>query len=357
MKIGKNDLEAAAAAGIVSAEQARDLWAFLDQRYGHVPQFRFAHVLYYLGGMIAIGAMTLFMNIGWDLWGPLSLTVFAVCYGFVSWRLGVWLLDAKHLPLPAGITFALAIVLVPLAIYGVEAYLGYWEKDGRYTDYHHYIDYRWLIMELATLAVASVMLWRYRLGFMVMPVAVTLWYLGMDVADWIVQARHPMVEGQSWEGYQLIEHLRKWISLWYGVAMLALAFYVDLRNVSRRADYAFWLYLFGMMSFWGALTSMDSNSELGRFLYAVLNVGLILAGAVLGRRVFAPFGAMGVAFYLGHLAHRIFKDSLMFPFALSLIGLGIVFAGIWWNKHGAEIGSRWRRKLSPRLADLIESRS
>ncbi|MFC4158066.1 DUF2157 domain-containing protein [Chitinimonas lacunae] len=345
MKIGRQDLDAAAQAAVISPEQAQALWQFLGEHHANTPQFRFAHVLYYLGGMIAIAAMSLFMTVGWDTWGPLSLVVFSVCYGFVAWRLGVWLLERKRLPIPAGIMLVLAIVLVPLAIYGIQAWLDYWPESDTFDNYHRYIDYRWVVMEVGTLLVASVMLWRYKLPFMVMPVAVTLWYLGMDLSDGMV------VDGvlDKWT-------VRQWFSLWYGLAMLVLAVYVDLRSAARRADYAFWLYLFGLMTFWGGLTSMESDSELGKFLYAMLNFGLIMIGAVLSRRAFAVFGAFGVALYLGHLAYTLFKDSLLFAFCLSLIGLGVVFAGMWWNKHGSALGARWRQQLSPQLAQLIEKR-
>jgi hypothetical protein len=36
--------------------------------------------LYYLGGLIAIGAMTLFMTLGWERFGATGLLWIAVCY-------------------------------------------------------------------------------------------------------------------------------------------------------------------------------------------------------------------------------------------------------------------------------------
>ena len=64
MKLVRTDLEAAAQAGLLSPTQLEALWAFLQLRKHNQPSFRFTHVLYYLGGMIAIGAMTLFMTLG-----------------------------------------------------------------------------------------------------------------------------------------------------------------------------------------------------------------------------------------------------------------------------------------------------
>ena len=47
----------------------------------------------------------------------------------------------------------------------------------------------------------------------------------------------------------------------------------------------------------------------------------------LGRRVYAVFGVIGIALYLGDLADKVFRDSLLFPFALSLIGVAVIAAG------------------------------
>jgi hypothetical protein len=53
--------------------------------------------------------------------------------------------------------------------------------------------------------------------------------------------------------------------------------------------------------------------------------------------VYAVFGALGIALYLGHLAEKVFKDSLLFPFALSLIGVGVIAAGIAYHKRQGAI--------------------
>ena len=86
----------------------------------------------------------------------------------------------------------------------------------------------------------------------------------------------------------------------------------------------------------------DSSSELNKFLYALINVFLVLLGAVIARRVFTVLGALGVAGYLGYLSHRVFEDSLMFPFVLTLLGLGVVALGIWWQRHEVQINQRLR---------------
>jgi len=81
---------------------------------------------------------------------------------------------------------------------------------------------------------------------------------------------------------------------------------------------------------------------------------MIVAGAVLSRRVFAVFGGLGTAGYIGHLAYDIFKDSMLFPFALTLIGLGIIYIGVVWQKHEEAISSTLRNLLPSAMRELIE---
>jgi hypothetical protein len=116
-----------------------------------------------------------------------------------------------------------------------------------------------------------------------------------------------------------------------------------------RRDYAFWLHLAGVTAFWGGLTSMSSDSEVGKFIYCLINIAMLLLGAAIGRRVYTVFGALGIAAYLGHLSYKVFKDSLIFPVALMLIGLGVVWLGVIWQRHEAAINSALRRWLPERL--------
>ncbi len=79
--------------------------------------------------------------------------------------------------------------------------LGFWAEGRVYRDYHTLVDWRWMLMELATLATGAALLWRYRLPFMVMPLALTFWYMSMDLTPFLFGAAD-----QSWA-------LRKAVSL------------------------------------------------------------------------------------------------------------------------------------------------
>ena len=342
MNLKHAQLTAAAAKGLLTAEQAEQLWQFLSEQSLDTPGFNFTHILYYLGGMIAIGAMSLFMTLGWESFGGWGIFFIALAYAGAGLKLADYFLHRKQLLIPAGIVAVFVVVLTPLAVYGLQQGLGWWAEGHAYRDYHVFIDWRWLMMELATLAVGAVLLWRYRLPFLVMPVAVTLWYMSMDLAPFLFDAE------VGWEA-------RKQVSLWFGLLMVLLAFWVDIRARFEK-DFAFWLYLFGVLAFWGGLSLMNSDSELGRFMYLCINVALIVMGAVLSRRVFAVFGGLGIASYLGYLAYRVFSDSLLFPFVLTVIGLAIIYLGILWQRHEAKLSAGLRASLPGALRELIEQR-
>jgi hypothetical protein len=354
VRITRSDLDQAVAAGTIGSGQAEALWTAWSGRSvpDAAPRFSITHVLYYLGGMIAIGAMSLFMNLGWERFGPWALLAIAVAYG-AGCILASRSLAARGLVLPAGILATLAIVLVPLATWALQSALGWWppgDVGAHYRAYHTLIDWRWITLEFATLIAAVIGLWRLRYPFMVMPLAVTLWYMSMDLARMIVFSERP-----GWSEWQYYRDF----SLVFGLGMLAVAVWVDIRG--RRSfvegrDFAFWLYIFGTLAFWSGLTGQPSHSELGRFVYMLINLAMVATGAILGRRVFAVFGGLGVALYLGHLSYQVFRDSMLFPFVLTLIGLGVVAAGIWWQRHEARVSAGLRSRLPPALRELLESR-
>lgn len=304
-------------------------------RFG--PGFAFVNVLYYFGGLMAIGAMSLFMTLGFEAMGNWGLLAISTAYLVGSLKVADYF-KRRHLPIPAGLMGTLAVVLVPLIAWCVQVLLGLWPLGGQdsFRAYHTYINWRWIFLEFATLAAATVMLYRYKLPFMVMPVAVTVWYMSMDVANALMQN-----EGMDWK-------FTRDVSLVFGMGTIAIAMWVDVRTrLSRdaewRQDFAFWLYIFGAVMFWGSLSMQDSGSEIGKFIYALINIAMVFGGAAIGRRVFTVFGALGVAGYLGYLSHRVFNNSMLFPFALTLLGLSVVALGVWWQRNEARINAQLGR--------------
>jgi len=341
MKITRQQLQQAAGDGILSSDQAEALYEYLRRQPGTGPVFNFTHILYYLGGLTAIGAMTLFMNLGWEEFGGWGILAISAAYAVIGLVLISRFAHAGHV-IPAGICATFVVAITPLAIYGLQQGMGWWPDDTTYQAYHRYIKWHWIYLEFGTLIAGTIMAWRYRYPFLVMPIAVTLWYMSMDMAD--------MLTGGAAD-YEF----KAFVSMWFGLLTTLIAFWVDIRS-RQTGDYAFWLYLFGVLAFWCGLTMQHSDSELAKFIYFLTNLGLIGTGAVLVRRVFVIFGALGCAGYLGHLASSIFQDSWLFPIALTAIGLGIVYLGILWQHHEAGITGRMQALLPRALRELLAAR-
>src|SRR5512139_2021569 len=114
MKLTRSMIDEAVANGVLGEDQGRALWSFLSQREQETPSFKPAHILYYLGGLTAIGAMTLFMTLGWERFGGGGLVLISSVYCVLALVLTEFFLSRRHLAIPAGITATLAIVMVPL---------------------------------------------------------------------------------------------------------------------------------------------------------------------------------------------------------------------------------------------------
>lgn len=170
-----------------------------------------------------------------------------------------------------------------------------------------------------------------------MPIAVAAWFMSMDLSE-LLHGEH-----FSWEQ-------RRDVSLWFGLLILLVSLLVDGRS---KQDFAFWGYLAGLTAFWGGLSLMDSGSEFGKLMYCLINLGLIGLAVLLRRPLFMVFGALGVALYLGYLAHDVFEDSLLFPVVVSLIGLGVIGMGLLYQKRREAMTNALRRRLPASWQTLL----
>ena len=190
------------------------------------------------------------------------------------------------------------------------------EDPGAYQNFYPLIHGSWIVMELTTIAAAALTLRFVKFSFLTAPMAFCFWFFSMDLAALILRQN------------TLQSDPAKWISVLVGVLIILVGFGLEpvmrRHNAPRGEDFAFWCYVFGLMAFWGGLSTMDSGSELRRFVYLLINIGLVAVAIKLKRTVFMVFGVFGIYAYLGHLAWEVFKDSVFFPFVLALLGLSLI---------------------------------
>lgn len=341
MNISKENFDRAAKLTVLDATQVETFWQELllhadppdkgtPGAHNNGSRFDLAHLAYYFGAVIVLGAMGWFMTGAWEVFGGPGISLIAAAYASVfavaGWKL--WSRPQSNLRTPGGLLVTLAVGMTPLMVYGLERWFHWWPQDdpGNYENFHPYVNGSWIVMELGTILAGILALRFVRFPFLTLPVAFALWFLSMDLVPFLFHR-----PDYTWDE-------RRWVSIYFGLAMLIGALIVDTVRRWRGPDYGFWLSLFGLLAFWGGLTSLDSSNEWSRFAYVLINVVLMLAGVIFDRRACVVFGAIGVNYYVGDLAHRVFADSLLFPFALSLLGLLVIAGGVLYQRKSEQ----WR---------------
>lgn len=333
----QKQLEEAAKQQIISAEQAAALGQFLKPSET-APRFTFEHILYYLGGLLAIGAMTLFLSFSWERFGGLGILLVSAIYAIIGGLLAHRLREQQR-HIPAAICIVFVVCLMPVMTYGVLHWLGWWSVE---TQYSLASRPHWITLELVTIIAGLIALWRYQYPFIMLPLALALWQFSMDGALFLLDDR-------SWV-------LREQTSMVFGLILIVVALWADIRT-HHRGDYAFWLYMVGVLTFWGGMSLLDSGNEWRRLIYFIINLVLIGVGAMLVRRVFIIVGAIGSTLYLSHLANDLFSDSWLFPVSLAAIGLLILWSGVLWQRHHAVITEKTRLLLPLALRQLLDAKN
>jgi hypothetical protein len=329
------DLRSIRDAGLIDDAKMKEIAAFLAERArsaksAPAPRFDLTHVLWYAGALIVMGAMGLFTNEAFNRMGGSALAACGGAYLIVFLAAGHALWKQRTLRVPAGLLVAVAVSMVPLTIYGIQDALDLWKyalgDPGEYKNFFPYMNGSWLYMEIGAILASLIAVWRYPFPFILLIAAVALWFMSMDLALWFTRSPNAY---DDWD-------IRRNVSIAFGVVMVLAAWATD---VLRRngPDFPFWIHIFGVMAFWGGMTLSDSSTELQKFLYCLICIGMVGLSVFLNRRVYAVFGAVGIATYLGYLASEVFADVIMFSFALSAIGLAVIALGLLLHRNYAKL--------------------
>lgn len=331
-------LEAAGQAGL-TADQAQALWTALRVRPAPSSRFDLPQLAWYAGSLIVLGAMLLLLDLVWNEFGDWALVGLSSLYAIGFWIAG----DRQGRNHPersvGGLLVAVAICIFGVAIAALQRALGFlaedWPHDG--LDLLNNLALGPFPSTAIATAAALLALFAYRQTVLVALTSFGTWLALLILAEAAAQPH-----GLDWE-----ELMRFCIVT--GLVQLAIAWTVDGRG---ERDYAFWLYGLGLLSFWGGLTGLGSDSELAKAGYAAINILLLLAAVWLQRRVFALAGGLGLAFYIGDLTYRVFADSILFPFVLSLIGIGLIVGGLRYYRRRAAIDA-WAEARLPRFLKAL----
>jgi hypothetical protein len=207
-----------------------------------------------------------------------------------------------------------------LAIYGLQTYFSLWptEYPAPYHQFYEQINQNWILMDVGTIFAGLLALYFFPFAFLTAPIFFASWFLLLDTVPFFLGKE------ATWEQ-------KCWMSLWFGLLLIAIGFIIDRK---KKEEYAFWSYLFGTLSFWGSLNCLVWDKGEGVLvLFLFINLLMMCLSIFVRRNVLMVFGAIGVFAYLSHLTHTLFEDSILFPFILSLIGLGIIYLGILYQRN------------------------
>lgn len=323
------DLHHWADKGLVTDQQVTSIEAFVEafgtvsEQGGHGPEqrkgFNIISIAYYFGGFMVLLAYTIFMGTQWDSisYGG-QVAVSAATIGGL-WGIGAYLKKLEFKMAGNLLIFA-GTGIVPLVVYSAQQLLGFWPDDFYYTDFYDYAAKTWVPMELISIGVAAIVLWRTRFPLVTLLISFWLWFLSMDLIRLIYQK-----SSWSWSDEEQI------VSTVFGLSMLAVGYAVQ--RVYKK-EFSFWLYLFGHIIVLCHLSALTLNNEgfLGLVFIAVY-IGFIVASVQLQSRVFLVFGALGSYSYVCYLAFNVFDGALGFVFSLAFCGLLLVLGAVGYQKY------------------------
>lgn len=302
MKIIKSDLFSAVEKNIINQNQANELWDYFESSKFDQPKFQLLHILYGSGGVLILASMLWFFKEFWAS-GGLAIMFLSFFFAVICLIIGNNLWNKKDLKIPAGILISLAVCFTPLFIYGFQLYTGV---------------NKLIYLELGAIISSLLALRFYKFAFIAFPFFLSVWLSLITIASLIFDRKITFEE-------------QKVISYIYGCIVLVISYFIDKKY--KEVDFAFWGYLFGIMSMWGVLT-LNIFLE---FNYFILNILFIISSIYLRRKIFFIFGAIGAFSYLSHLFYVVFNGSFLLPLAIAITGLMIIFLGIKYQKNKQKI--------------------
>lgn len=296
--------------------QAETLWEKLSSRKSPSTIFNVPNVIYCLGATIICIAFLWFAARHYSNYGPTFLFCIAFMCGAIFYGLGFYLWKVKKNQFLGGLGIFCALFLVPFITYSFQDMVGWWPHEGvKQISLYGWVKGGWLVMETTTLVLALVSFYFIRFPLLTVILYLTSWYMCVDNCPMLFNSFAKHVT------FGLTE-LREAISILFGLGVMIVGYIFDQKKLN---SFAFWAYLFGLTLSWVTLTiiTIDDDSN-NWFTYFFLNFAMIALSPILKRKMFLVFGVMGSLGYFLFLSQAYFASSVMIPFTLTLVGLGLI---------------------------------
>jgi len=339
MKYTDEQLNEAVKSNIFSAEQVNKFKEYV-QNNNHITKFQ--KVLYYGGGLLIISAMTWLMKTSWDSFGATGMTFISALYIIVFFIIGYYVFFKKNMEVAGGLLFSVSIAVVPLFVFSLLRVFNFWPQGWSYDDYYIWVRGKWIILEISVILAALPILLKTKFPFHVFLIAGSLWFFSMDIVPIIYEKTEI-----TWTERAVISNI-------FGLCMIGIGYFADIKF---KKDYSFWLYLFGAITLSSGMSVFYNDDLLKFIMFGIVNVLLILFSLFINRNVFLVFGTIGLIEFLGRLSWKFFRDSVFFPFALTIIGVLLIFSGIFFQKNKKKIEEGIIKKLPAFILNLRPKRN
>src|SRR5690349_16040869 len=224
-------------------------------------------VAYSLGALLVLFALAWFLLERWKVLGPFG-----------------------------GLAIVLAVAMTPVWAWAILRLMGEMPDPAIYTDplsrYEPYVASRFMVLELATIGVALAAIRRVTYSVLGAPIAVALVALLLHLGQALGNPRFAWYTGPY---YACV----------VACAMIAIGYAVERRQPPGE-DYAFWVYLAGLLMLLVAYVSVWSFIGRWRHALPLVAVALVTASLYLRRRTFLVAGGIAAFGYLGYLAFDVF---------------------------------------------------
>jgi hypothetical protein len=280
-----------------------------------------ANKVMYLGGSIALAAVSVLLGKGWHDYGPTVGAVGAILLTSCLF-LGAHQLLRRGWRIPAGLAATVGVALVPLIVFAIGQVL---DKPvdvpfGEYEDFYSWISSQWVWMEFATIAATLLVLRWFRLPILMLPATVCSWFFAMDGANLIF-------------GANATENERLSVFAVVGSVMLAFAFALDH---CRHRHHATWMHLGGLVTIGGVSCF---TGEAIWWVLAGIGIAALVVGVLTQRTIYFVFGGLWTFSVGAHLAYDTFGGDVVFPLFLLVFGGGLVAWGMRISKKRSDVSA------------------
>ena len=326
------DLDLWVEKGLITPDQRTHIRAYIEASGSAIEQnltvperrkgLNFITIAYYFGAFMILLAYTFFMGIRWESLGVTGEIVVSFFSVVVLSSIGAFLRRNGFVTAGGLLIFA-GTGITPLLIYTLQRALGIWPPGWElygYSQFYTVVAKTWVPLELISILVAGIVIWRVRFPLLTLLIAFWMWFFSMDLMRLLEQSK-------NYE-YSQTEQI---ISVLIGLGMLAIGIYLQRRATK---DYSLWLFIFGHIIILSHMTplTLANESSLGLVFITVYLIFVVFS-VWLQRRVFLIFGAIGCYGYLSYLAFQVFGGELGFVYALASIGLVIVLSAVGYQKY------------------------